>query len=74
MPASKLLNFRVPVNLQKELEELSRRKHVPISELLRDSLREFLAVHKFRSLSKSARKYARKTGFVTDEDIMGLEE
>jgi len=72
MSISKLINVRVPVGLQKELQDLSRSEHVPISDLVRDSLREFLAVRKFRSLSKEVRGYARKTGFVTDEDILGL--
>ncbi len=72
MPVSKLINVRVPIRLQKELQDLSRSERVPISDLVRDSLREFLAVRKFRRLSKEARGYARKTGFVTDEDILGL--
>jgi len=72
MPVSKLINVRVPSALQKELQDMSRSEHVPISDLVRDSLREFLAVRKFRKLSKEVRAYARKTGFVTDEDIMGL--
>ena len=73
MSISKLINVRVPATLEKELKELSRREHIPISELVRDSLREFLAVRKFRKLSKEARSYARKAGFVSDEDILGLE-
>ena len=72
MSISKLINVRVPTTIQKELLELSRSEHVPISELVRDSLREFLAVRKFRKLSKEIRVHARKTGFVSDEDILGL--
>ena len=72
MSISKLINVRVPSALQKELQELSRSEHVPVSELVRDSLREFLAVRKFRGLSKNARPYARKAGYVTDEDILRL--
>jgi len=72
MSASKLINIRVPLPIQKELEDISRSEHVSISDLVRDSLREFLAVRKFRSLSKRVRSYARKSGFVTDDDIFGL--
>ena len=72
MSVSKLINVRVSAILQKELQELSRSEHVPISDLVRDSLREFLAVRKFRRLSKDVKGYARKSGFVTDEDILGL--
>jgi hypothetical protein len=72
MAISRLINVRVPMLLQKELAELSRSEHVPVSDLVRDSLREFLAVRKFRSLSKNVRGYARKVGFVTDEDVLGL--
>lgn len=72
MSISKLINVRVPVELQRELQELSRSEHVPVSDLVRDSLREFLAVRKFRRLSKGVRGYATKAGLVTDEDILGL--
>ena len=72
MSTSKLINVRVPLPLQKELEELSRSEHIPMSELIRDSLREFLAIRKFRRLSKSVKGYARKAGFVSDDDILGL--
>ncbi len=72
MPVSKLINIRVPVPLQKELEYISRSEHVSVSDLVRDSLREFLAVRKFRSLSQRTRGYARKAGFVTDDEILGL--
>lgn len=72
MPISKLINVRVPATLQKELQNISRSEHVPISELVRDSLREFLAVRKFRRLSKEVRGFARKAGYVSDEDILGL--
>lgn len=72
MAISKLINIRVPAPIQKELEEISRSEHVSISDLVRDSLREFLAVRKFRSLSKQVRGHAKKSGFVTDEDILGL--
>lgn len=72
MAISKLINVRVPVSLQKELQDLSRSEHVPINDFVRDSLREFLAVRKFRKLSKDVRAYARKSGLVTDEDIFGL--
>ena len=74
MPISKLINVRVPVGLQKELQEVSRREGVAVSDLVRDSLREFLAVRKFRKLSQEARGYARKTGFVTDEDLLGTDK
>jgi Arc/MetJ-type ribon-helix-helix transcriptional regulator len=72
MSISKLINVRLPATLEKELKDLSRSENIPISELVRDSLREFLAVRKFRKLSKEVRGHARKAGFVTDEDILGL--
>ncbi len=72
MPVSKLINVRVPSGIQKELLDLSRSEHVTISDLIRVSLVEFLAVRKFRKLSKEVRGYARESGFVTDEDILGL--
>jgi len=51
MSISKLINVRVPAGIQKELQDLSRSENIPVSELVRDSLREFLAVRKFRKRS-----------------------
>jgi len=72
MSISKLINVRLPAGLEKELKDLSRSENIPISELVRDSLREFLAVRKFRKISKEVRGFAAKAGFVTDDDILGL--
>ena len=67
--ASKLLNVRIPSELQKELEKVSRDEHIPLSELVRQSLREFLVSMQLKRIRKELMPYARQKGVLTDEDV-----
>ena len=48
----KSLNVRIPEGLQKQLLNISKREHIPLSDLVRESLRQFVAVKRFRQLRK----------------------
>ncbi|MBI4063837.1 MAG: CopG family transcriptional regulator [Elusimicrobia bacterium] len=66
---NRVLNIRLPENLRVELMALSKEAHVPFSALVRESLREFLAVRRFRSLREKVFPFAQAQGFLTDEDV-----
>lgn len=72
MAISKTLNVRLPQELQKELLSLSKQEHVPISTLVRDSIKEFLTIRKFKRLNKQASYYARRAGYMTEEDVLNI--
>ena len=63
------LTVRIPESLQKELQELCRRQHRPASDVVRDSLRRYLAAGKFQALRRKALPFAEAQGFLTDEDV-----
>ncbi len=63
------LTIRLPDQLRRELERLARRRGRPAGELVRDSLRRYMAVERFRSLREGALPYARARGLLTDEDV-----
>ena len=63
------LTVRIPASLQQELRRLSRRQHRPLSEVVRDSLRKYVAAEKFQALRGKALPFAEAQGFLTDEDV-----
>jgi predicted transcriptional regulator len=65
----KTLSIRISQEMRKELESLSKVEKRPLSDLVRESLREFLVVRKFRRLRKRTLPFAEAQGFLTDEDI-----
>ncbi len=68
----KPLNVRISADLQKELLSISKREKIPVSDLVRESLREFVTVRNFRKLRKQVLPFAEAQGLVADEDILRL--
>lgn len=63
------LNVRIPAALKRQLDALSRRQHRPSSELVRESLRRYIASEQLAALRKMTVPLAEAQGFVTDDDI-----
>ena len=63
------LNVRIPAALKKQLDALSRRQHRPSSELVRESLRRYIAAEQIARLRKMTVPLAEAQGFITDDDI-----
>jgi predicted transcriptional regulator len=63
------LTIRIPKTLRKELKALSARQQRPTSEVVRDSLRRYIAAEKFRRLRGKTLPFAEAQGFLSDEDI-----
>jgi predicted transcriptional regulator len=63
------LTIRIPKTLREELKALSARQQRPTSEVVRDSLRRYIAAEKFRRLRGKTLPFAEAQGFLSDEDI-----
>jgi len=63
------LTVRIPESLRKELDRLCRRDQRPVSEVVRESLRRYLAAERFQTLRKRTLPFAEAQGFLTDEDV-----
>ena len=63
------LTVRIPEELRADLQEISSRQSVPVSDLVRESLRRYVAIERFRSLRKRTLPFAEAQGLLTDEDI-----
>jgi predicted DNA-binding protein len=63
------INLRIPDELKEQLETLSRQQQRPASELVRESLRRYLAAEQLKSLRRMSVPLAEAQGFITDDDV-----
>ena len=63
------ITIRLPDELRPDLQKLSQEQSKPVSDLVRESIRRYVAVEKFRALRKKVLPFAEAQGFLTDEDV-----
>jgi len=63
------ITISVPEQMRSELDRLSRSDGVSRSDIVRESLRDYLFVRRFRSMRKSMVSKASAKGIYTDEDV-----
>ena len=63
------ITVRIPKNLRVQLNLISREKRVPASEIVRESLQNYLTLQRFRKLRSRVLPFAEAQGLLTDEDI-----
>ena len=63
------ITIRISEDMREELQEISRSEDKPVSDLVRESLRRYLSVYRFRKLRNMVLPFAESQGILTDEDI-----
>ena len=63
------LTIRLPEELRADLESISREEQKSVSEIVRESIRRFVAIQCFRALRKKVLPFAEAQGPMTDEDV-----
>ena len=63
------LTVILPNALRSELQDISQEQRKPVSDLVRESIRRYGALEKFRALRKKVLPFAEAQGFVMDEDV-----
>jgi predicted transcriptional regulator len=63
------LTIRLPDELRADLQRLSREQSKPISDIVRESIRRYVAVERFRVLRRKVLPFAEAQGILTDEDV-----
>ena len=63
------LTIRLPEALKAQLDEISRDENKAVSDIVRESLRRYIAVEKFRAVRKKILPFAEAQGLLTDEDV-----
>jgi len=63
------LTIRLPDDLRADLQKISREQNKPVSDVVRESIRRYVAVERFRALRRKALPFAEAQGFLTDDDV-----
>jgi len=63
------LTIRLPEELKADLQRISEDENKPVSDIVRESLRRYIAVTKFRALRRRVLPFAEAQGLMTDEDV-----
>ena len=64
-----VITVRISDELKSELQNISKSEHKPVSDLVRESVRRYVVIERFRKLRKKALPFAEAQGILTDEDI-----
>jgi predicted transcriptional regulator len=63
------ITVRLPEDLRSELEDISEAERKPLSDIVRDSIRRYVAIYQFRRLRGKVLPFAEAQGLLTDEDV-----
>ena len=63
------ITVRIPKKLRAQLNLISKEKRIPASEIVRESLQNYLTLQRFRKLRSKVLPFAEVQGLLTDEDI-----
>ena len=63
------ITVRLPEDLRKVLEGISKSENKPVSNIVRESIRKYVSVYRFRKLRNKVLPFAEAQGLLTDEDI-----
>ncbi len=63
------VTVRIPDDLRKELQQISKAEAKPISDLVRESIQKYVAIYNFRRLRNTILPFAEARGILTDEDV-----
>ncbi len=63
------ITVRLPEDLRKVLEGISKSENKPVSDVVRESIRKYVSVYRFRKLRNQVLPFAEAQGLLTDEDI-----
>jgi predicted transcriptional regulator len=63
------ITVRLPDDLREELQDISIRENIPVSDIVRESIRKYISIHRFRRLRNRVLPFAEAQGLLTDDDI-----
>jgi Ribbon-helix-helix protein, copG family len=69
-PSLKTITISLPAEMGKEIEKVAKEEHRTVSELLRETSRQYRALRNLKEVSQSARKTVKKRR-LTPKDMGG---
>ncbi len=73
MRTAKVVSISLPPDMNREIQELAKDERRSVSELMREALRQYIALTTWKKAQKQARKVARKKE-ISLEDIEDIIE
>lgn len=70
MKKTKIITISLPEEMGREMQEMANAEHRTVSELIRESFRQYKALRSFNTLAQKARKIAKEKN-LTPEDFGG---
>jgi len=66
---NRIITIRIPEEMSKELQEITRSEGKPLSDLVRESLKKYISIYRFRKLRNRVLPFAEAQGILIDEDV-----
>jgi predicted transcriptional regulator len=66
---SQSMTVRIPDELSRQLQKISRDEGKPVSDLVRESLQKYIALYRYNQLRNRVIPYAEAQDIITDEDV-----
>jgi Arc/MetJ-type ribon-helix-helix transcriptional regulator len=63
------ITIRVPESLKRELKRSTKQHGQSAGDVVRESLKRYLAVERFQALKRKTLPFAETQGYLTDEDV-----
>lgn len=63
------ISVSLPPELKEELDRMKEEEGLSRSDLVREAVREYVFVHRFRSLRQELMAYAEAKGVYTDDEV-----
>ncbi len=70
MPSLKTITISLPAEMGKEIEKVAKEEHRTVSELIRETFRQYRALRNLKEVSQAARKTVKKRK-LTPKDFGG---
>jgi metal-responsive CopG/Arc/MetJ family transcriptional regulator len=64
-----LVTVSLPKEIKKELDAITAQEGISRSDIVRESLKDYLFIHRFRSLRKQMVAKAQAHGIYSDQDV-----
>lgn len=66
----KKISFRLPDDLKRKLQEIIKMESRLVSGLIRESLKKYITIYRFRKIRGKVLPFAEAQGILTDEDVL----
>jgi len=63
------ITVRLPDDLRALLDKISKTEKVAVSDVVRESIRKYVSIHRFRTLRNKVLPFAEAEGLLTDDDV-----